>query len=332
MKEKLHYDVVIVGAGNGGLSAGVYLAKQGKKVLVLEKHNLPGGCSTSFRRGRFEFEATLHEMCQMGEGKTAGQVRRLVDDYGLRVKWVPIDEAFCSISLEKNNAFYVSMPVGVKAFVNEMEKVVPGCRASVETFLEFGRMFADGVEWLASYNNEPGGLAKMKMLFKWKDLMKLVPVDTDTMLRKIGMPDMAREIIESYWDYIGTPSDSMSFAVYSFMTYNYVYRKPYEKLYDLYFYDNGKETLIEKNVDYILRKYPNISIESIMTMSALFGVLGSYWTQNAVLGLLIGLAMGVLMACLVALFSMKLGASPILVGVALNTLYHLLDNPSILFL
>lgn len=63
----------------------------------------------------------------------------------------------------------------------------------------------------------------------------------------------------------------------------------------------------------------NISIESIMTMSALFGVLGSYWTQNAVLGLLIGLAMGVLMACLVALFSMKLGASPILVGVALNT-------------
>lgn len=63
----------------------------------------------------------------------------------------------------------------------------------------------------------------------------------------------------------------------------------------------------------------NISIESIMTMSALFGVLGSYWTQNAILGLLIGLAMGIAMACLVALFSMKLGASPVLVGVALNT-------------
>lgn len=227
MEHKLHYDFVIVGAGNGGLSAATYLAKQGKKVLVLEKHNLPGGCATSFRRGRFEFEATLHEMCQMGEGETAGQVRRLVDDYGLKVKWVPIDEAFCSISLEKNKAYYVCMPVGVKEFTDEMERIVPGCRASVETFLEFGRMFADGVEWLASYNNEPGGLAKMKMLFKWKDLMKLVPVDTDTMLRKIGMPDKAREIIESYWDYIGTPSDSMSFAVYSFMTYNYLYRKPY---------------------------------------------------------------------------------------------------------
>ncbi|MCQ2792395.1 MAG: FAD-dependent oxidoreductase [Bacilli bacterium] len=227
MDKELHYDVVVVGGGNGGLSAATYLAKNHKKVLLLEKHNLPGGCATSFRRGRFEFEATLHEMCQMGEGETAGQVRRLLDDYGLNVKWVPVDEAFCSISLEPNKSFYVTMPVGVTAFVDAMEKAVPGCRASVETFLEFGRMFADGVEWLASYNNEPGGLAKMKMLFKWKDLMKLVPVDTDTMLRKIGMPDMAREIIESYWDYIGTPSDSMSFAVYSFMTYNYVYRKPY---------------------------------------------------------------------------------------------------------
>lgn len=37
------YDIVIIGSGLGGLTSGAYLAKQGKKVLVLESHNIVGG-------------------------------------------------------------------------------------------------------------------------------------------------------------------------------------------------------------------------------------------------------------------------------------------------
>lgn len=38
------FDYVILGAGLGGLSAAACLTQQGNRVLVLEKHYLPGGC------------------------------------------------------------------------------------------------------------------------------------------------------------------------------------------------------------------------------------------------------------------------------------------------
>ena len=48
------YDVVVVGAGLAGLSSALQTAIAGKKVLLIEQHNLPGGCATSFVRGRFD--------------------------------------------------------------------------------------------------------------------------------------------------------------------------------------------------------------------------------------------------------------------------------------
>ena len=53
------YDVVVIGAGNGGLTAAAGLAQKGHKTLLLERHNVPGGCATSFVRGRFEFEIEI---------------------------------------------------------------------------------------------------------------------------------------------------------------------------------------------------------------------------------------------------------------------------------
>src|SRR3990172_3196720 len=38
-----HYDTIIIGAGHNGLVAAAYLAKQGKKVLVLERRTIVGG-------------------------------------------------------------------------------------------------------------------------------------------------------------------------------------------------------------------------------------------------------------------------------------------------
>jgi len=58
----MQYDVIVIGAGLGGLTAGAKLAKEGKKVLLIEQHDRPGGCATTFKRKDFTFEVGLHEM------------------------------------------------------------------------------------------------------------------------------------------------------------------------------------------------------------------------------------------------------------------------------
>lgn len=54
------YDVIIIGAGIGGLSSGAVLSRNGMNVLVLEKNHVPGGYAVNFKRGNFEFDVSSH--------------------------------------------------------------------------------------------------------------------------------------------------------------------------------------------------------------------------------------------------------------------------------
>jgi len=68
-------DVVVIGAGIGGLTCASYLAKMGKRVKVFEQHHVAGGCCTSFRRDGFRFDAgVLH----IAGGKESGAFRHVL--------------------------------------------------------------------------------------------------------------------------------------------------------------------------------------------------------------------------------------------------------------
>ncbi|MFF7309052.1 NAD(P)-binding protein [Streptomyces sp. NPDC008137] len=41
---------MVIGSGNAGLTAAVILQRAGLRTLLMERHNLPGGCATSIRR------------------------------------------------------------------------------------------------------------------------------------------------------------------------------------------------------------------------------------------------------------------------------------------
>ena len=76
---KDHYDAVVIGGALAGMSCALSLAKEGKSVLILERHNLPGGIATSFVRSHKEMEATLHEMMSLGPKEDPLYIREYLE-------------------------------------------------------------------------------------------------------------------------------------------------------------------------------------------------------------------------------------------------------------
>eukprot|EP00931_Biecheleriopsis_adriatica_P116944 TRINITY_DN92520_c0_g1_i1.p1 TRINITY_DN92520_c0_g1~~TRINITY_DN92520_c0_g1_i1.p1 ORF type:complete len:633 (-),score=130.26 TRINITY_DN92520_c0_g1_i1:4-1869(-) len=89
------FDVVVIGAGLGGLACAAALGKAGRRVLVLEAHSVCGGCAHAFTRkapggGEYVFDSGPSILTDMGPRNPL----RLVMDYvgaSDDVEWIYYD-------------------------------------------------------------------------------------------------------------------------------------------------------------------------------------------------------------------------------------------------
>ena len=213
------YDAVVIGAGNGGLVAAIRLLQGGAKTLLVEKHNIPGGFATSFRRGRFEFEASLHELNDFGTPDNAGDVRVLFDELGVtdKIEWLQIPEAYRVISREEK--IDATMPFGKQAFIDKMESYVPGSRKSMEKFFDL----AEEVRAAQAYSNSVNGNTDQKvMLSQYGNFVRCGSYSVNEVLDALKMPKKAKDILNAYWCYLGAHCDDLSFLHYSSMVIRYI--------------------------------------------------------------------------------------------------------------
>jgi phytoene dehydrogenase-like protein len=66
----MNYEVVVVGAGLGGLATAALLASRGLSVCVIERESSAGGCAASFEKFGYAFDPTAGLYSGWGEGQT----------------------------------------------------------------------------------------------------------------------------------------------------------------------------------------------------------------------------------------------------------------------
>lgn len=127
----MKYDAVIIGAGLGGLTAGAKLAKEGRKVLLIEQHSQPGGCATTFRRGDFTLEVGLHEM----DGPSSRDMKsRIFTDLGVfdNVEFVRIPEFYRFL----NGRISITVPHDAESAARILSEAFPGETTGIKAYFE----------------------------------------------------------------------------------------------------------------------------------------------------------------------------------------------------
>eukprot|EP00759_Apiculatamorpha_spiralis_P043009 PhF_6_TR40705/c0_g1_i2/m.61199/K09516/RETSAT; all-trans-retinol 13,14-reductase len=98
--DKTEWDSIVIGTGIGGLSTAWCLAKSGQRVLMLEQHDMAGGCCHTFKDKGYEFDVGIH---YIGEMDNLARDRYIMDQITAgQVEWALIDQNYDTVVVGKD--------------------------------------------------------------------------------------------------------------------------------------------------------------------------------------------------------------------------------------
>ena len=201
------YDVVVIGGGIGGLSAGALLARAGQKVLVVEQGEGVGGYAHAFRRGPYTFDPAISVFPQ---GHDEALPMAIFEHLGVRdrVRMVPLESNYRAVYPD----FEVETPFGLEEFIEMHCRRFPAHAAEIESFFRLCRMVHKQAHELPPQVGLEGldeAAARFPVLFKY---LKATVADA---LDDYVTDPVVRSVATVSWPYVGLPPSRLSFVTFS---------------------------------------------------------------------------------------------------------------------
>lgn len=139
MSARHDFDVVVIGSGAGGLSAAAYLARAGRRVLLVEARDRVGGHITSFRHDSYEYDVGLHWTSEP-------MVQDVLRPLGVDVRFRDYDPD--GMYRLHGPGHEIAVPRGLEVFRSRLHGTFPDEGEAIDSYLATVRLLADELQLL----------------------------------------------------------------------------------------------------------------------------------------------------------------------------------------
>jgi len=206
MGPKGNYPTVIIGSGLGGLCCGAYLSRFGVPVTVVEQHYIPGGYATSFDRGKFSFEVSLH-----GTSIHNNASARILKDLGVLEKLQLLElPEFYHI---KTKNLDISVPQrDPEAFIRLLAQHFPTEKDGIRGFIQEMIGIAEEVDKL---HRKKGRFFKYIFPIQYRKMWKIRNKTLADLINEYVKDSVLKDVLSFNWGYYGLPPSKLSGFYYA---------------------------------------------------------------------------------------------------------------------
>ena len=216
-KTESRYDAIIIGSGMGGLTTAALLAKEGQKILLLERHYTPGGFTHVFKRKGYEWDVGIH---YIGEVQRPMSVIKKLFDYVSdgNLKWADMGQVYDRIIIGNKKYDFVK---GVQNFKKQLVSYFPDEEKAIGQYIEI--VFAANKTMGKFYMDKalPRILSKVIGWKMRKNYLKYSDQTTHEVLSKLTKNKELIKVLEGQYGDYGLPPKQSSFAMHASVVKHY---------------------------------------------------------------------------------------------------------------